>query len=197
MSIAVQHAPASTTTFPPNGLMTEEEFLDRHGSESRVDLVDGIVVRYPMPGFPHGFVGNNLAFEITAFVKQHKLGRVCNNDTLIRIRRNPDRTRGADLIFLSYTRLGLNAEVPEGTMKVVPELVGEVKSPSDTWPEVLLKVDDYLTLGVNVVLVVDTPKQTIILYRRDQPQQSFNQVDILTIPDILPGFSVPVASLFQ
>ena len=196
MSTAVQPATASTPP-PPMGLMTEEEFLELHGGESSIELLDGVVVRYPMPGFPHGFVGNNLAYEITAFVKQHRLGRVCNNDTLIRIRRNPDRTRGADLIFLSYAKLGLDAEVPEGIMKVVPELIGEVKSPSDTWPEVFAKVEDYLTLGVNVVLVVDTPKQTINLYRRDQAQQSFDRADTLTIPDVLPGFSVPVASLFQ
>lgn len=196
MSIAVQPAPASTIS-PPLGLLTEEEFLDRHGSESRVDLVDGIVVRYPMPFQTHGYVGNNLAVEITIFVRQHRLGRVFNNDTLIRIRRNPDRMRGADLIYLSYAKLASDVKVPEGAMTLVPELVGEVKSPSDTWPEVFAKVDDYLTLGVNVVLVVDPLKQTILVCRKNQPQESFGEANTLTIPDILPGFSVPVASLFQ
>ena len=196
MNIALQ-TPTASTTPPPTGLMTEEEFLERHGSESRVDLVDGIVVRYPMPGSPHGYIGNNLTFELTVFVKNHKVGRVFNNDTLIRIRRNPDRMRGADLIFLSYERLAANAKVPEGPMTQVPELVGEVKSPSDSWPEVYVKVDDYLTLGVGVVLVVDPQKLTILACRNNQPQQSFGEADTLTIPDVLPGFAVSVASLFQ
>ncbi len=196
MNIAVQPAPASTIP-PPHGLMTEDEFLERHGSESRVDLVDGIVVRYPMPFPTHGYVGNNLAVEITIFVRQHRLGRVFNNDTLIRIRRNPDRMRGADLIFLSYAKLASGVKVPEGPMTIVPELVGEIKSPSDTWSEVFAKVDDYLTLGVYVVLVVDPVKQTIFVCRKNQLQESFGGEDTLTIPDVLPGFSVPVASLFQ
>lgn len=196
MSTAMQPTTASPTPLPM-GLMSEEEFWERHGSESRVDLVDGIVVRYPMPGTPHGYIGNNLSFEITVFVKQHKLGRVFNNDTLIRIRRDPDRMRGADLIFLGYAKLAPDAQVPEGPMTIVPELVGEVKSPSDSWPEVFVKINDYLTLGVNVVLVVDPPKKTILACRKNQPQESFRETDTLTIPDILPGFSVPVASLFQ
>ncbi len=196
MSIAVQPATVSTTA-PPSALMTEEEFLERHGSESRVDLVDGIVVRYPMPFQPHGYVGSNLAFEITAFVRQHKLGRMFNNDTLIRIRRNPDRMRGADLIFLSYLKLSNDVKVPDGPMTLVPELVGEVKSPSDTWPEVFYKVEDYLNLGVDVVLVVDPQKELILACRKNRPQAPFTAADILTIPDVLPGFSVPVASLFQ
>jgi len=177
--------------------MTEEEFLEQHGSESRVDLVDGFVVRYPMPGFPHGYIGNNLAFEVSSFVRQHKLGRVCNNDTLIRIRRNPDRMRVADLIFLSYALLAADAKVLEGAMTIVPELVGEVKSPSDTWPEVFVKVEDYLTLGVAVVLVVDPQNRTVLVCRANAPQQSFGEAETLTIPDVLPGFSVPVAPLFQ
>lgn len=196
MSTAIQSAQTPATR-PLANLMTEEEFFEKYGAESRVDLVDGIVVRYPMPGTPHGYVGNNLSFEITVFVKQHKLGRVFNNDTLIRIRRNPDRMRGADLIFLSYEKLASDASLTDGVMTLVPELVGEVKSPSDTWPEVFVKVDDYLTLGVEVVLVVDPPKKTIITCRKNLPQESSGESDILTIPDVLPGFSVPVATLFQ
>ncbi len=195
MSIALQPAPASTTP-PPIKLMSEEEFLERHGAESRVDLVDGIVVRYPMPFQPHGYAGNNLAVDITVFVRQHRLGRVFNNDTLIRIRRNPDKMRGADLIFLSYEKIASDIKVPPGPMTLVPELVGEVKSPSDSWPEVFLKVEDYLALGVDVVLVVDPQKETILVCRNNRPHESFGVADILTIPDVLPGFSVPVASLF-
>ena len=196
MSIAVQPAPASVS-LPPMGLMTEEEFWDRHGSDFRTDLLDGIVVNYPMPGSPHGYIGNNLAFEITAFVRTNRLGRVFNNDTLLRIRRNPDRVRGADLIFLSFSQLDATAQVPKGIMTLIPELVGEVKSPYDSWSQVLLKVEDYLTLGVRVVLVVDPTHGAVHAFRRTEAQQTFAEVDTLTIPDVLPGFSVPVASLFQ
>ena len=189
----------STATLPPAApprLMTEEEFLARHGDESRIELLDGRIVRYPMPHSEHGYIGNNLAFEVTLFARQHRLGRVFGLDTFLRIRRNPDRVRGADMMFVSYSRMSANVPVTASVMTHVPELVGEVKSPSDTWNEVFEKVEDYLTLGVTAVLVVDPPTKTVLVLRRDQPQQTFAEADTLVVPDVLPGFAVPVANLF-
>lgn len=189
----------STATLPPAAparLMTEEEFLARHGDESRIELLDGRVARYPMPHSEHGCIGNNLAFEVTRFARQHRLGRVFGLDTFLRIRRNPDRVRGTDMMFVSYSRLSANVPVTASVMTHVPELVGEVKSPSDTWNEVFGKVEDYLTLGVTAVIVIDPPTKTVLVLRRDRPQQTFAGADTLVVPDVLPGFAVPVADLF-
>ncbi len=181
---------------PSDPLMTEEEFLARHGGELNVELLDGIVVRYPMPGGPHGYIGNNLAFEVTAFVKQHRLGRVFGLDTLIRIRRNPDRLRGMDVAFISYAKMP-PGDVPEGVITVPPDLIGEVKSPSDTWNEVFTKAEEYFDLGVPVVILIDPDTRTVLVCRRGQPQQTLRVADDLTVPDVLPGFAVPVARLFE
>lgn len=192
MSIATLPPPASSPR-----LMTEEEFFARHGSESRVELLDGRLVRYPMPGSPHGYIGNNLAFEVTLFARQHGLGRVFGLDTFLRIRRNPDRVRGVDMMFVSFSRLAADQPVPAGVMTHVPELVGEVKSRSDTWNEVFEKVEEYLILGVSAVLVVDPETKSVLVLRRGQDQQTFGESDTLVVPDVLPGFAVPVARLFS
>ena len=76
---------------PPK--MTVEEFFKLHGSESNVDLVRGVVVRYAMPGAEHGVVCTNAAVAVYQFVKSNKIGRVMSNDTLIRL--SADTTRGA------------------------------------------------------------------------------------------------------
>ncbi len=189
----------STATLPPAApprLMTEEEFLARHGDESRIELLDGRVVRCPMPGLKHGRVNFNLSVAIGQYFARNPIGWAFTHDTFLRIRRNPDRVRGADLIFISFARLGPNEEIVDGALTLVPELVGEVKSPSDTWNEVFGKVEDYLTLGVTAVLVLDPPTKTVLVLRRDQPQQTFAEADTLVVPDVLPGFAVPVANLF-
>jgi len=189
----------SATLTPPSSatrLLTEEEFVARHGSESRIELIDGRIVRYPMPGLKHGRVNYQLSSAFTLYLFQNPIGWVFTHDSFLRIRRNPDRVRGADLIFISYDRLPQDAEIVAGVMTHVPELVGEVKSPSDTWNEVFGKVEDYLTLGVTAVIVVDPETRTVLVLRRDQPQATFSEADTLTVPDVLPGFAVPVAHLF-
>jgi Uma2 family endonuclease len=186
-----------TLLLPPSDpLMTEEEFLAIHGGEKNVELLDGIVVRYPMPGRPHGYIGNNLAFEITAFVKQHRLGRVFGLDTFVRIRRNPDRVRGADVAFVGFAKMP-PGEVEEGVIDVPPDLIGEVKSPTDSWTDLFTKAEEYFDIGVPVVVLVDPETRTVLVCRRGQPQQTLQATDTLSIPDVLPGFAVPVARLFE
>lgn len=78
-----------------------------------------------------------------------------------------------------------------------PELVIEVKSPSDLWTEVLAKVVDYIRAGVRVVIVLDPATESASAFRSDTRQETFERDRELTVPDVLPGFAVPVARFFE
>jgi Uma2 family endonuclease len=58
------------------------------------------------------------------------------------------------------------------------------------------KVVEYIQSGVLVVVVLDPSTTTASVYRKDELQQIFHNSDPLTLPDVLPGFSVPVERLF-
>lgn len=149
-----------------------------------------------MPGLELGRVNNQLSSVFTLYLLQHPIGWVFTHDSFLRIRRNPDRVRGADLIFISSDRLPQDSETVSGTLTHVPELVWEVKSPSDTSNEVFEKVEVDLTLGVTAVTVVDPESRSVLVLRRGQNQQTFAEADTLTAPDVPPGFAVSVATLF-
>jgi Uma2 family endonuclease len=57
-------------------------------------------------------------------------------------------------------------------------------------------VSEYLGSGVRVAVVVDPASASTSVYRADELQQIFHNGDELTLPDVLPGFSAPVKSLF-
>jgi Uma2 family endonuclease len=177
---------------PPT--MTVEEFFRLHGHESNVELVRGQVVRYPMPGARHGVIALNAGAIIREFVKANKLGRAMGTDTLIRI--SSDTTRGADVAFVSYAKLPPGPS-PEGILEVAPDLVVEVRSPSDLWTQLFGKVHEYLDIGVPVVVILDPPTESASVYRPGARQQIFEKDQTLTIPDVLPGFEVPVARFFE
>jgi Uma2 family endonuclease len=178
---------------PPK--LTVDEFFRLHGHESNVELVRGTVVRWPMPGAEHGAVASAADFELRGFARANKLGRVMSNDTLVRL--GPDTTRGADVCFLSYAKLPADQKLPKGVLEAIPELVVEVKSPSDSWTDVLSKVEDYLGAGVEVVLVLDPATESASAYRTGANQLTFAKDGELTVPDVLPGFAVPVARFFE
>ncbi|MBX9622928.1 MAG: Uma2 family endonuclease [Gemmataceae bacterium] len=175
--------------------LTIDEFMARHGGELGVDLVRGQVVRYPMPGAKHGQVCLNAAMMFGGFIKAGRAGRAMSNDTLIRI--TPDTARGADVCYLSYARLPKDRPLPDGPLELAPELVVEVRSPSDLWTDVIEKVLDYLRIGVAVVVVFDPKTESASVFRPGDRQDIFERGQTLTLPDVLPGFSVSVAEFFE
>lgn len=184
----------ATHPIPTPALLTAEEFV-RQYSECRADLVRGVIVEKPMPGSKHGKVANWVAFYLTQHVLSNDLGHVMTNDTSVIVERNPDTARGADVLFISYARLP-KGTVPDGPLAVPPDLVVEVRSPSDRWPEILEKISEYLNAGVGVVVVLDPKSQSVSTYRPEERPHVFETGDDLTLPDLLPGFSVPVSRFF-
>lgn len=188
-------APTQPPSTPSTVLMTAEEFARLHGGDY-VELVRGHVVEQTMPFPKHGKICNNTAYYITSHAFAHDSGHVMTNDSFVRTERNPDTVRGADISYWSYDRLP-KGPIPEGLLSVAPDLTVEVRSPSDRWKLVIEKVGEYLEAGVRVVIVLDPQAATAHIYRKGELPQIFDNGDDLLVPDVLPGFAVPVAKLFE
>ena len=70
----------------------------------------------------------------------------------IRISEDLPRTRGADVAYLSFKRLP-KGKLPEHFFSVAPELVVEIFPVNGSWDKMSEKVDDYITIGVELVWV--------------------------------------------
>jgi Uma2 family endonuclease len=176
-------------------LMTAAEFVANHGG-SHVELVNGMLQELPMASQKHGRICLLIGRLIDEHAEKNDLGRVTTNDSFVQTKSNPDTTRGADVSFYSYARLP-RGKVPEGLLPVPPDLIVEVRSPSEGWTTLFAKVVEYLQAGVRVVIVLDEPTGTASVYRPDELQQIFHNGDALVVPDVLPGFSVLVQRLFE
>ncbi len=184
-------------TLPIPALMTAAEFVKNHGDDPAVELVKGRLVRYPMPGVKHGEVCLNAGSILRDFVKKHGLGRVVSNDTFIRTATDPDSYRGADITFISYSVLPQDQESPDGPLERAPELVIEVRSPTDRLNRMTAKATEYLEAGVAVVVILDPKTESAAAFRIDELPQRFSNGDALTFADILPGFTTPVRAFFE
>jgi Uma2 family endonuclease len=187
-------APPPPAPAPP-ALLTAEEFARRYATR-RAELVKGRVVELPMPNMKHGKVCYRVTMALGTFVEPRDLGHVMTNDSWVVTQRGPDTVRGSDILFVSYGRLA-KGKVPEGLLDVVPELVFEVRSPSDRWTDMIAKMLEYLSAGVSVVVILDPKTESASVFRPDDRQVIFEAADTLTVPDVLPGFAVPVRALFE
>lgn len=183
----------STVAAPPKTrLITGEELLAM-GDIGPCELIDGRIVPMSPAGGEHGVVEIKLGGRLDAFVTDHDLGWVMGGEVGIYIHRNPDRVRGADLAFISKKRL---PEPPKGFLEVAPELVVEVVSPGDRWQEVEEKLEEYFSIGVQWVWVVEPANRAVLVFHSSTEMQKFEEGDTLTGEGVLEEFSLPVASLF-
>ena len=87
-----------------------------------------------MPRPRHGQICARIVYLLERFQEDHPLGHVVSNDCGVVTEHNPDTVRGADVAFYSYGRVP-PGPLPRGYLTVVPELVFEVRSPTDRWRE--------------------------------------------------------------
>jgi Uma2 family endonuclease len=177
-------------------LLSAEEFVSRYDGQP-VELAKGIVeeLEMPMSGL-HGKACARMTVQLTNYADRMNSGHVISNDTWIRTIRSPDSVRGPDVFFVSYARQP-KGSLTDGMIEATPELVVEVRSPSDPWSKVLTKTLEYLDSKVSVVVILDPATKSAIIYRDNEPPKTYSTEQVLTVPDILPGFSVNVGSLFE
>jgi Uma2 family endonuclease len=177
-------------------LMTAEEFGRRPDPGYPEELVQGRIIAMPPPDRRHGWVCLKAGRILGNFVEEHDLGRVMSNNSGVITERDPDTVRGADVAYYSYARLP-RGPLPAGYGPEVPELVIEVRSPSDSWRDIVLKVGEYLAAGVLKVVVLDPGHRKAFVYSVDQEPVILGPEDELTIPDLLGAFRVAVHRFFD
>jgi Uma2 family endonuclease len=176
-------------------LITTAEQLAGATGLGRCELLRGELIMMTPAGAEHGRIAASVAAVLTVHVKQNHLGVVMGAETGFLIRRDPDTVRAPDVAFVRAQRYPSGRV--EGFFEGPPDLAVEILSPSDRASHVLAKVQDWLAAGCGWVWVVDPETATIALYRSRSEFQLLTAAESLDGGDLLPGFSVPVASLFS
>jgi Uma2 family endonuclease len=127
---------------------------------------------------------------------ENDLGRVVTNDSGVITEHDPDTVRGPDVSYYSYKRVP-KGPLPEGYLDVVPDAAFEVRSPTDKWHKTNAKVYELLNAGVSVVCVLDPHTESITVVDDQGPPRVLYKGDVLTLPEVLPGFELPIAKLFE
>jgi Uma2 family endonuclease len=160
------------------------------------ELVNGLLVSEPLAGGRHGRIAATLAERIGCHAREQRLGVVLTCDAGFVLHRSPDTVRGPDVAFVNRSRY----EALEDETQAIPgppDLAIEVLSPHDRPSAVHAKVADYLAAGTLLVWIVDPDRRSVAAYRSLLEPQIVQTEDLLTAEDVLPGFRLRVAELFE
>ena len=158
------------------------------------ELIDGMIVKMSPAGGLHGFIELRLALLVGGFIRDRDVGFCMVGEVGIYIRHAPDRIRGADLAVWSKEKLPDGP--PAGFVEIAPDLVAEILSPNDRWSEMRQKIDDYFSIGVGTLWIVDPDDETVFVYRSASQRTALRSGDTLAGTGPLTGFTLPVSELF-
>lgn len=179
---------------PPPGTATEEDVVRIHEREGMLcELVDGTLVEKIM-GYRESVVACALIEFLRAFVRQHKLGKVSGPDGMMRL--FPGLVRIPDIAFASWSRFPGGKVSKQPVPDLVPDLAVEVLSQGNRKAEMDRKLDDYFQAGVLLVWLVDIDDRTIMVYTSRSDSNVLREGDMLTAPQLLPGFELTLSELF-
>jgi Uma2 family endonuclease len=100
-----------------------------------------------------------------------------------------------DAAYISKERLPRSPA--RGWVSVAPELTVEVISPNDLFSDAEDKAKDYIRAGVDLVWVVVPNSRSVHIWRRDGSRSIVQAGEVLSGENVLPGFEMPVAELFE
>ena len=82
-------------------------------------------------------------------------------------------------------------------LMLLPDLVVEIKSPSDTSRMVVERARMWLDFGSREVWYGDPERTSVARYRPGEEPEVLGEDDLLDGGDLLPSFSIPVWRLFR
>ncbi len=189
---------------PGVGPMTVDDLLTLPNDGWQYEVVEGVLVRMAGSGEEATVIAGIIFGALFAFVRPQRLGRVTGADGVYRF-------RGAETGLLPdvgyygsalFPRV-LNRKKP---VPFAPELAVEVVSPSQDAGAMAAKTRQYLADGTRLVWIVWPDARTVDVWRpadlrprwQDmRPSETLGAADALDGVDVLPGFSHPVADIFD
>jgi Uma2 family endonuclease len=189
-------SPRRVRLTPAPGTATAADAVRLHDTTRRLyELVDGTLVEKVM-GAPESFVAMRVGKLIGNYSDARgDLGMVLGADGMIMLMKT--LVRIPDVSFTTWDRVP-GRRVPNAPVSdLAPDLAVEVLSEGNTREEMERKLKEYFLSEVRLVWYIDPRARTVRAYTSPDEVIEFGPKDTLDGGDVLPGFAVPVASLFE
>jgi Uma2 family endonuclease len=157
----------------------------------RMELVDGEIIVMPPSGYESDEVASSFSGQLYSWVRPRKLGRVTGAGAGFNLPN--ENTRAPDVSFVRAERLKIS---PRSFADLAPDLMVEVKSPTDSLKKLRAKIQEFLELGTLVGILIDPEQRSLEVYRLTEDAVVLGDGDTLTLPDLLPGWEIAVSELW-
>lgn len=178
---------------PRHGL-TLEEFLALPEEKPALEFIDGLVTQKPMPGGHHSALRTDFMMRIGEFARPRRLAMVFPEVTCV----YDGAATVPDISVCRWERIPVDARgrIADEYLDV-PDLAIEITTPERGVEAAAHRCEWYLAHGIRIAVLVDAQGESVRIFRPGQPPQTLHNQDRIDLDEVLPGFELTVADLFQ
>lgn len=185
--------------FRPAEALSEEEFfqLCQRNRDLRLERTpNGTIVVMPPTGGATGSRNQEITRQLGNWAREDGTGAAFDSSTGFTL---PDGgTRSPDAAWVCRDRLAsLPPEQKERFVPLCPDFAIELRSPSDTLPDLLDKMEEYLANGLQLGWLIDPGEERVYVFRPEQPRATLDAPTALNGAPILPGFTLKLAPIWN
>lgn len=177
----------------PSLAVKDLEKLQEEHPDYQMELVGGEIIFMSPSGLESEEVGIEIAAQLRNWVRPRRLGRVSASSGGFRLPNKDGDVRAPDVSFILAQRL---PRTTEDYAELVPDLMFEVKSKTESLTKLRQKIQEFLELGTKVGVLVDPRTRTMEVYRLNQDKIVLRDEDVLEVPEILQGWELPVVEVW-
>ncbi len=178
---------------------TEEEFreLSTKNPELRFErLATGEVTIMPPTGGSTGARNASISGQLWQWNDQFRLGEAFDSSTGFRLPNGANRSPDAAWIALERWE-GLTDEERERFVPLCPDLVVELRSPSDELEPLRGKMREYTANGAQLGWLIDPKNRQVEVYRPGQAVEVLENPTVLSGEPTLPQFELKLERIFR
>ena len=174
-------------------VLTAQEFDNYPFEEDkRYELDEGELIEMTRPTYKHNRVLGHLFVELAIYLRARRIGEALLSENLYAL--SPQTRRAPDVaVILGDRREELkNAKV----IPIIPDIVAEILSPSETPRMIHRKLKQYFAAGVQEVWLIDPESREAELWTGPTLPNAALKVGAALTSQLLPGFKLPLKKLF-
>ncbi len=183
--------------------MSLDDFMAKY-AEQPFELIDGEMIEMTPMKYRHNIIQKRIFLKFTDYESSSKNGEAFSEMPFVLEHTSNWLTgsRVPDVMYYQKSRLETyRIDVPDyedKPMVLVPDIVVEIISPTDSYSDVERKAEVYLEDGVKIVWVVDPQRKIVEEFTVQNPDGvKKRNDDVLSGGNVAQGFELTVSEIFE
>ncbi|MDV2994953.1 MAG: hypothetical protein N4J56_004607 [Chroococcidiopsis sp. SAG 2025] len=188
---------AITLNLEPVIHLTDEQFyqLCQANRDVRFErTAEGELIVMPPTGGETGDRNSEMNFQLRAWNKQTRLGKVFDSSTGFKLPNGVDRSPDAAWVRLERWE-ALTPEQRQKFPPLAPDFAIELRSATDELKPLQAKMQEYRDNGVRLGWLLDPQRQIVEIYRIGIDVEVIQSPTTLSGEDVLPGFVMDLSEI--